>query len=151
MLIVIRGGRGTLPARYRRPPMFRGRQPAMILALGLVLGVASISNSTTSPSGQFKDGDERPPGMVWIPGGEFLMGTDEKNAWNTEKQAHRVRLDGFWMDTTEVTNAQFRAFVTATNYKTIAERPVDWEELKKQVPPGTPKPPDAMLQPGSMV
>jgi len=55
------------------------------------------------------------------------------------------------MDVTEVTNAQFRAFVEATGYKTVAERPVNWEELKKQVPPGTPKPPDDMLQPGSLV
>jgi formylglycine-generating enzyme required for sulfatase activity len=60
-------------------------------------------------------------------------------------------VDGFWMDVTEVTNAQFAAFVRATGYKTIAERPVDWEELKKQVEPGTPKPPDEKLLPGSLV
>jgi formylglycine-generating enzyme len=62
-----------------------------------------------------------------------------------------VRVDGFWMDVTEVTNAQFSKFVEATGYKTVAERPADWEELKKQVAPGTPKPPDEMLQPGSLV
>ncbi len=45
----------------------------------------------------------------------------------------------------------FAAFVKATGYKTVAERPVDWDELKKQVAPGTPKPPDEMLQPGSLV
>jgi formylglycine-generating enzyme required for sulfatase activity len=55
------------------------------------------------------------------------------------------------MDQTEVTNAQFREFIEATGYVTTAERPVDWEELKKQLPPGTPKPPDETLAPGSLV
>jgi formylglycine-generating enzyme required for sulfatase activity len=62
-----------------------------------------------------------------------------------------VWVRGYWIDRTEVTNAQFAEFVKATGYRTVAERPVDWEELKKQVPPGTPKPDDAMLQPGSLV
>lgn len=92
-----------------------------------------------------------PDGMVWIPGGEFTMGTDDVNSMPNEQPAHRVRLDGFWMDTTAVTNEQFRAFVKATGYLTTAERPVDWEELKNQVPPGTPKPADEMLKPGSLV
>jgi formylglycine-generating enzyme required for sulfatase activity len=55
------------------------------------------------------------------------------------------------MDATEVTNKQFRQFVDETHYLTTAEKPVDWEELKKQVPPGTPKPADEMLKPGSLV
>jgi formylglycine-generating enzyme required for sulfatase activity len=92
-----------------------------------------------------------PTGMVWIPGGEFLMGTDDPQADPVEHPAHRVRVDGFWMDQTEVTNAQFRQFVEATSYVTIAERPVDWEQLKTQLPPGTPKPPDGQLVPGSLV
>src|SRR5262245_22433101 len=41
---------------------------------------------------------EAPPGMVWIPGGEFTMGTDDQIGWQDEKPAHRVRVDGFWMD-----------------------------------------------------
>ena len=61
--------------------------------------------------------------MVWIPGGEFTMGTDADLGWPDEKPAHRVRVDGFWMDETEVTNAQFRAFVEATGYVTTAEKP----------------------------
>lgn len=92
-----------------------------------------------------------PPGMVWIPSGNFAMGSTDPLARPDEKPVHRVQIDGFWMDATEVTNRQFRAFVNATGYKTIAERPVDWEELKKQVPVGTPKPPDEMLLPGSLV
>jgi len=94
---------------------------------------------------------ETPPGMVWVPGGEFTMGWDGEDGRPDERPAHRVRVDGFWMDETEVTNAEFRAFVEATGYVTTAERPVDWEELKKQLPPGTPKPDEAVLAPGSLV
>lgn len=90
-------------------------------------------------------------GMVWIPGGEFSMGSTDPLARPDEAPVHRVRVNGFWMDATEVTNAQFAEFVKATGYVTVAERPVDWEELKKQTPPGTPKPPDEMLQPGALV
>ncbi|MBK5279174.1 MAG: formylglycine-generating enzyme family protein [Bacteroidia bacterium] len=90
-------------------------------------------------------------GMVWIPGGEFMMGDNEEQPANNAQQLHAVKVDGFWMDETEVTNAQFKLFVKETSYKTVAERPLDWEELKKQVPPGTPKPGDDVLQPGSMV
>lgn len=89
--------------------------------------------------------------MVWIPGAEFAMGSEGPLARRDESPVHRVRVDGFWMDATEVTNAQFRAFVDATGYRTVAERPIDWEQLKTQLPPGTPRPPDEMLQPGSLV
>ena len=94
-----------------------------------------------------------PAGMVLIPGGDFTMGArdDDTLARDDERPAHRVRVQPFYMDATEVTNAQFAAFVKATGHVTTAERPVDWEELKKQVPPGTPKPPDEMLRPGSLV
>jgi sulfatase modifying factor 1 len=89
-------------------------------------------------------------GMVWIAGGEFRIGSTDPLARPDESPVHRVRVDGFWMDATEVTNAQFAAFIKATGYKTVAERPVDWEELKKQVPAGTPKPDEKMLLPGSL-
>ena len=49
-----------------------------------------------------------PAGMVWIPGGEFTMGTDSDLGWPDEKPAHPVRVDGFWIDDHEVTNAEFR-------------------------------------------
>ena len=90
-------------------------------------------------------------GMVWIPPGEFSMGSTDPLARPDESPIHRVRLSGFWLDATEVTNAQFSAFVEATGYLTVAERSVDWEALRLQVPPGTPKPPDEMLEPGSLV
>ena len=90
-------------------------------------------------------------GMVWIEGGRFAMGADGEPARPDEYPKHPVRVDGFWMDQTEVTNAQFRAFAAATGYVTTAERKPDWEELKQQLPPGTPRPPDSVLVAGSLV
>lgn len=62
-----------------------------------------------------------PAGMVWVPGGNFWMGTDDAHMPET-RPWHRVTVDGFWMDKTDVTNVQFAQFVRATNYVTIAER-----------------------------
>ncbi|MCW5765235.1 MAG: formylglycine-generating enzyme family protein [Phycisphaeraceae bacterium] len=116
----------------------------------LRVGLAPTPPAATSPSAS--DGTSiKPRGMVWIPGGEFSMGSTDRLARADEGPVHRVRVDGFWMDATEVTNAQFRAFVEATGYVTTAERPVDWEEIKKQLPSGTPKPPDEVLKPGAVV
>ena len=94
-----------------------------------------------------------PPGMVWIPNGEFMMGAIEgdNQARRDEFPAHPVKVSGFWMDATEVTNAAFKRFVDATGYVTTAEKDIDWEVLKQQVPPGTPKPPDSILVASSMV
>jgi formylglycine-generating enzyme required for sulfatase activity len=92
-----------------------------------------------------------PADMVWIPGGEFTMGTDSELGWPDEKPAHRARVDGFWMDRCEVTNAQFRAFVEATGYVTTAEKAPLLEEIMSQVPPGTPPPAPEDLVPGSLV
>jgi sulfatase modifying factor 1 len=71
-----------------------------------------------------------PEGMVWIPGGEFSMGSADPRtlphgggeAMDDARPIHRVYVDGLWMDKTDVTNAQFARFVKATGYKTIAER-----------------------------
>jgi formylglycine-generating enzyme len=71
-----------------------------------------------------------PPGMVWIPGGEFSMGAADvpggnevdAHAIQDARPIHRVHVDGFWMDRTEVTNAEFVRFVRATEYVTVAER-----------------------------
>lgn len=63
------------------------------------------------------------PGMRWIPGGTFLMGSD--NHYPEEAPAHTVRVDGFWMDVHTVTNRQFQQFVAATGYVTHAERPAN--------------------------
>jgi formylglycine-generating enzyme len=111
--------------------------------------LAAVSTSTsTATSTSAATSAER---MVWIPGGEFTMGTDSELAWPDEKPAHRVRVDGFWIDATEVTNGQFRAFVQATNYVTTAEKAPSLQEIMSQVPPGTPPPRAEDLVPGSLV
>ena len=71
-----------------------------------------------------------PEGMVWIPGGQFSMGSADprelfcggREAMDDARPIHRVAVDGFWMDATEVTNDQFAKFVEATGYVTVAER-----------------------------
>lgn len=63
-------------------------------------------------------------GMVWIPAGSFVMGDPDQSFQDTTP-LHRVHVDGFWMDRTEVTNTQFARFVAATGYVTVAERKPD--------------------------
>lgn len=78
-----------------------------------------------------------PEGMVWIPGGEFSMGSIDPrgamcggpDAMMDAQPVHRVYVDGFWMDATEVTNEQFERFVKATGYVTIAERAPKQEDF----------------------
>ena len=79
--------------------------------------------------------------MAWVPGGTFRMGSDD--FYPEERPVHRVTVDGFWMDEHPVTNAEFRRFVRATGYQTVAERapnPADY--------PGADP---ALLVPGSLV
>src|SRR6478609_8671767 len=83
----------------------------------------------------------RPPTAIDLPGGLFTMGSDAH--YPEESPAHRVRVDGFAIDAYPVTNRQFAAFVAATRYTTVAERPLD--------PAAYPGAPAANLQPGSMV
>lgn len=106
-------------------------------------GMQSVDNLPVAGSGY--------EGMKWIPGGNFLLGATDNEGRPDEYPQHPVEVDGFWMDETEVTNAQFKKFVDATGYVTTAERDVDWEELKKQLPPGTPKPADSLLVAASLV
>lgn len=94
---------------------------------------------------------EAPEGMVFIPAGTFTMGGRSDQAYEDEFPRHDVKVSGFYMDVTEVTNAQFLAFTESTGYITIAERDIDWEEMKSQVPEGTPRPPDSVLMAGSLV
>jgi formylglycine-generating enzyme required for sulfatase activity len=98
-------------------------------------------------------GSEAPEGMVWVPGGQFMQGAvaRDMHAMPHEKPSHPVVVDGFYIDRHEVTNAQFAEFVEKTGYVTVAERELDWEELKHQLPEGTPRPADSILQPGALV
>ncbi len=97
------------------------------------------------------NGDTSTAGMVYIPGGTFMMGGDNSQADKDEYPKHKVSIDGFYMDEHEVTNAQFQKFVDATGYVTTAEIKPDWEQLKKQLPPGTPQPPESQLVASSLV
>lgn len=78
--------------------------------------------------------------MVWIPEGVFTMG---EATMDDTRPLHSVWVDGFWMDETEVTNSQFEAFVTATGYVTVAERPLEPADF-----PGVPR---ENLVPGALV
>jgi formylglycine-generating enzyme len=86
-------------------------------------------------------GDRALPPSVWLPGGVFTMGSDRH--YPEEAPAHRVRVDGFRIAVHEVTNDEFGAFVAATGYVTVAERPLD--------PADYPGAPPENLVPGSLV
>lgn len=100
-------------------------------------------------------------GMVLIKGGIFDMGGDKPQGFEQMPQTalaqpdefpkHKVQLSDFYMDEHEVTVGQFLEFVKATGYQTVAEYDIDWEELKKQLPEGTPKPSVDQLKAGAMV
>ena len=83
-----------------------------------------------------------PQGMVWIPGGEFSMGSDAASeslcslpgVTRDALPIHRVYVDAFWMDATEVTNEQFERFVKATGYITVAEQKPTQEEFPSAPP-----------------
>lgn len=99
------------------------------------------------PSAEDADIEPAPPpgpapeGMVWIPGGTFWMGDEDSP--DHDAPSHRVAVSGFWMDRTEVTNAQYAKFVAATGYRTVAERAPTREQY--------PNAPPEMLVPGSAV
>jgi len=92
-----------------------------------------------------------PEEMAYIPAGSFLMGGKSEWAEPDEYPRRKVGVSPFFMDKAEVTNAEFAEFVEATGYVTTAERELDWEVMKQELPPNTPKPPDSLLQPGSLV
>src|SRR3954468_18253044 len=110
--------------------MSPGRSLVVICSVTMIVMTARAG--ATAPS---------PEGMVWIPGGEFDMGAvanghgscEMPMASNDAGPIHRVRVDGFWMDTTVVTNEQFEKFARSTGYITVAERTPTKEEF-----PGAP-------------
>jgi formylglycine-generating enzyme required for sulfatase activity len=130
-------------------PSVRRRWPLVAAALLAVAGLATAGyfacTSLTGPTdpGETEEAEQGPPrlnpaqppgrapeGMVWAPGGEFYMGvepfrdddTGQEVGFADASHVHKVYVDGFWMDRTEVTNAQFTRFVQATGYVTVAER-----------------------------
>ena len=144
----------TATVRSRRVRWMRDILVIALISASLGAGISvgySRLHSSSQPQIIYGDGKRGPEGMAWIPPGEFLMGSDHKLAKPNERPAHKVRVHGFWMDRHHVTNAEFRRFVTATGYVTTAEKKPDWETLKVQLPPGTPRPSDDVLVPGAMV
>jgi formylglycine-generating enzyme required for sulfatase activity len=113
----------------------RGRRPStgpVAVAPGFA---PTLPNSNPPP-------ENAPEDMVWIPGGEFSMGAEDprrlehggQDPMADARPIHRVYVDGFWMDATEVTNEEFGRFVQATGYVTVAERTPSAEDF-----PGAPK------------
>jgi formylglycine-generating enzyme required for sulfatase activity len=106
----------------------------VLLAAGILIALAALSILS-----YFRKPEAPPPGMVWIPGGTFQMGSDDPTFRGEALPIHTVTVHGFWMDPTEVTNEQYEQFVKETGYLTIAERQPD---LKKypDAPPDRRKP-----------
>lgn len=98
---------------------------AALLVTGGVLAwsllIPTVATNPVKPAA-VADKEPRPAplGMTWIPSGKFLMGS--RDGKDDEKPVHDVELSGFWMDVTEVTNAEFQRFADATGYVTVAER-----------------------------
>jgi formylglycine-generating enzyme required for sulfatase activity len=143
----------------------RHHRRALALPLAALLGGACACGPKAGPAAAAAAADAFAPtisytaaapspalaGMVWIPGGEFSMGSQSTadslcarpGMTGDARPIHRVSVSGFWMDATEVTNEQFGAFVKATGYLTVAERRLDPADF-----PGAPR---ALLVPGSTV
>ena len=152
-------GKESLPDKHRSKTLSYVMRATFVLVLLGITGLGtwmyylnnrsqpeSISMSSAGPflptiPNTGSPPDEPPAGMVWIPGGEFSMGAQALPGLNDvgmhatldSRPVHRVYVDGFWMDKTEVTNEQFEKFVQATGYITVAERTPTQEEF-----PGAP-------------
>ncbi len=126
-VIVVAGAAGITFALLTRDPQAPRGEPAPAVDMAAIAPAFGPTNANTTPPPS-----PAPDGMVWIPGGEFSMGAVDPlgkdanvvgmQATEDSRPIHRVYVDGFWMDETEVTNQQFAAFVKATGYVTIAEK-----------------------------
>ena len=124
--------------------MKRSLVPLLLCLCAATARAQSPSTSPFQPTIENKSPapEPAPAGMVWIPGGEFSMGSDAKDESLCEQPGvtrdaqpvHRVYVDGFWMDRHEVTNEEFAAFVAATGYRTIAEIAPTKEEFPTAPP-----------------
>ena len=120
------------------------------ITLRSIICIVLIINISCNNSNPKKDKIVSKEGMIFIPGGNFEMGGDNDEARQDEYPKHVVTISSFWMDESEVTNAEFKKFVDETGYITTAERKIDWQEIKKILPPNTPKPHDSLLSPASL-
>lgn len=135
--------------------MVAGGAALGLLATGAALGWMGWPQpkpqAAAMPTVIVGDGISTPKNMAWVPAGMFLMGSDSKLAQPNERPTHQVKVHGFWMDVTHVTNDQFAEFVRQTGYVTTAEKKPDWETIRVQLPAGIPQPPDDALVAGAMV
>jgi len=141
--------KGQSLARSTTATISKGAQLALLLC-GF-LGIASVllvaggtvasPNAATASNSDHRSGGQvnrkAPPGMAWIPGGAFLMGTNDKESFPNERPAHLVQVQGFWMDEHDVTNTEFSKFVEATPTsrppaKTFVATPVDQRRVMIQ-------------------
>ena len=106
---------------------------AIVLAAVAVVLVACSDEVERELGEPWPQPEQAIEGMKWIPGGKFTMGSDSSLAREDEGPEHIVEVRGFWMDETEVTNAQFREFVEASGYVTRAEKVPQLEEFPEEV------------------
>lgn len=104
----------------------------------------AASGHVAAPAARHVDPPGRPPAkdMVWVPGGTYTMGSSLAD-YPEEGPPHPVTVDGFWMDETAVTVAQYRRFIKDTGYVTVAQRPIDPKDYPLIDP--------SLLVPGSLV
>jgi len=127
-------------------------------------GITYLNASAVKDAASFLPDPEKSEdfsGMILLSGGNFDMGGKERSDQPSNHTGSQPRQDefpnvevsisSFWMDETEVTNAQFANFVKATGYITTAERPISLVEIMAQLPPGTPPPDSSLLVPSSLV
>lgn len=139
-------GRSHAPNRFRSLWVPLG-SAVITAALVAALLANSDSSAPEGPNAErlkcdlpAPDTTAKHPGMVWVPAGSFPLGD---TVYPEEQPVRNTTVQGFWMDRTEVTNAEFAAFVAATGYVTVAEKPLD--------PATHPGMPAEMLQPGAVV
>jgi sulfatase modifying factor 1 len=109
-------------------PHHRVLETTLAVALVASLAIAPAVAAQDVPSARIGScsaysglpGEAEADGMTFVPAGTFSMGSNRHRP--EERYTHIVRVDGFWIDRTEVTNAQFAKFISATGYITLAER-----------------------------
>lgn len=112
---------------------------SILVTLFVILMITNLQSKNTNDA--INNCLTKTGSQVWIEGGTFSMGSED--VYREEGPIHEVTIDGFWIDTHEVTNAQFASFVEETGYVTVAERQPKPEDL-----PGAPS---EMIKPGSAV
>lgn len=134
-IVIVGGAWWWVRSRPAAPALTQAPAAAPPLSTPSQEMMATTENSAVAPG-------QGPEGMVWIPGGEFSMGAVEEVGMNDvgmqatrdSRPIHRVYVDGFWMDESEVTNAQFSQFIAATKYVTVAERTPRAEDFPGATP-----------------